>query len=188
MCLTLWYTMCLTLWCTMCLTLCLSLIQVVCWKCSDYRAKLHYDEYRLNRVCRDCHNVLNGEHCMEEKERKLGILEESAEVSGNSLMCSFLHWMEKGGKLGLKAWFVIPRDDPFVLYMYRAPQDVRAQSSIPLLGYTIDLLSDCDSSYSFQLTQSKQVYTLSAETEELRDRWAQLMRLLASGMCPGEED
>uniref|UniRef100_UPI00398F6A1D FYVE, RhoGEF and PH domain-containing protein 4-like n=1 Tax=Pristiophorus japonicus TaxID=55135 RepID=UPI00398F6A1D len=162
---------------------------VVCGKCSDYKAKLHYDEDRLNRVCRDCHNELNGEAGCEEKERKRGILEkESAGVSGNSLMCSFLHWVEKGGKPGLKAWVVIPRDEPFVLYMYRAPQDVKAQCTLPLLGYTVELLSGSDSGYSFQLSQSKQVYTFSAESEELRARWVQLMSLLASGVCPGEED
>ncbi|XP_067913019.1 FYVE, RhoGEF and PH domain-containing protein 4-like [Heterodontus francisci] len=162
---------------------------VVCWKCSDYKAKLHYDGDRLNRVCQECYNVLNGEPCTEEKERKRGILEkESAYVSGNSLMCSFLHWVEKAGKLGLKAWFVIPRDEPFVLYMYRAPQDVKAQSSIPLPGYTVNQLSASDAGYSFQLIQSKQVYTFSAETEELRARWVHLLNQLVIGLSPGVED
>lgn len=38
-------------------------------------------------------------------------------------MCSFLHHMEKGGGRGWqKAWFVIPENEPLVLYIYGAPQ------------------------------------------------------------------
>lgn len=46
---------------------------------------------------------------------------ESAEVSGNSVVCSFLQYMEKS-KPWQKAWCVIPKQDPLVLYMYGAPQ------------------------------------------------------------------
>lgn len=47
---------------------------------------------------------------------------ESAEISGQSLMCSFLQLMDKNGKGSMRGWFVIPRDDPLVLYIYAAPQ------------------------------------------------------------------
>lgn len=47
---------------------------------------------------------------------------ESAEISGQSLMCSFLQLLDKNGKGGTRGWFVIPQDDPLVLYMYAAPQ------------------------------------------------------------------
>lgn len=41
----------------------------------------------------------------------------------NSVICSFLHHMEKGGGKGWqKAWFVIPENEPLVLYIYGAPQ------------------------------------------------------------------
>lgn len=41
----------------------------------------------------------------------------------NSILCSFLHHMEKGGGRGWqKAWFVIPENEPLVLYIYGAPQ------------------------------------------------------------------
>lgn len=41
----------------------------------------------------------------------------------NSVICSFLHHMEKGGGRGWqKAWFVIPENEPLVLYIYGAPQ------------------------------------------------------------------
>lgn len=40
----------------------------------------------------------------------------------NSIICSFLHYMEKGGKGWHKAWFVVPENEPLVLYIYGAPQ------------------------------------------------------------------
>jgi hypothetical protein len=40
----------------------------------------------------------------------------------NSVICSFLHYMEKGGKGWHKAWFVVPENEPLVLYIYGAPQ------------------------------------------------------------------
>lgn len=46
---------------------------------------------------------------------------ESAEVSGNSVICSFLQYMEKS-KTWQKAWCVIPKQEALVLYMYGAPQ------------------------------------------------------------------
>uniref|UniRef100_H3AMR9 FYVE, RhoGEF and PH domain containing 1 n=1 Tax=Latimeria chalumnae TaxID=7897 RepID=H3AMR9_LATCH len=156
---------------------------VVCWKCSDYKAKLEYDENRLNRVCRDCYSVLQGQLENEEKEdRKKGILEkDSAEVSGRSLMCSFLQLLDKSGKSGTRGWFVIPRDEPLVLYMYAAPQDVKAQTSIPLLGYQVNELPQNDSRHMFQLVQSKLVYTFVAESEEQKKRWVEIINWVANG-------
>lgn len=40
----------------------------------------------------------------------------------NSVICSFLYYMEKGGKGWHKAWFVVPENEPLVLYIYGAPQ------------------------------------------------------------------
>ncbi|XP_043932462.1 FYVE, RhoGEF and PH domain-containing protein 2-like [Protopterus annectens] len=165
---------------------------VVCGKCSDYKAELSYDDNKLNRVCRDCYVALKGEAETEEREeKKKGILEkESAEVSEKSLMCSFLHLLDKSGKSGIKGWFVIPRDEPLVLYKYAAPQDVKAQTSIPLLGYQVKDLGLNDSRYLFQLVQSKQVYTFAAETEELKKKWLKVINHVANGNnpLPGEEE
>uniref|UniRef100_A0A8B9GL89 FYVE, RhoGEF and PH domain containing 2 n=1 Tax=Amazona collaria TaxID=241587 RepID=A0A8B9GL89_9PSIT len=97
---------------------------VVCARCSDYRAELQYDGNRLNRVCQECYVFLMGHVVLEDREEKhKGILEkEAAEVSGRSLLCSSLQMLDKNGKGGTRGWFVIPQDDPLVLYMYAAPQ------------------------------------------------------------------
>lgn len=50
----------------------------------------------------------------------------------NSVICSFLHHMEKGGGKGWqKAWFVIPENEPLVLYIYGAPQVCGAATPPP---------------------------------------------------------
>uniref|UniRef100_A0A8C6Z9M5 FYVE, RhoGEF and PH domain containing 2 n=1 Tax=Nothoprocta perdicaria TaxID=30464 RepID=A0A8C6Z9M5_NOTPE len=97
---------------------------VVCARCSDYRAELQYDRSRLNRVCQECYIFLTGHVVLEDREGKhKGILEkEAAEVSGRSLLCSSLQLLDKNSKGGTRGWFVIPRDDPLVLYIYAAPQ------------------------------------------------------------------
>lgn len=158
---------------------------VVCARCSDYRAELKYDDNRPNRVCFDCYTFLTGNVLPEDKRR--GILEKGSPAgSEQSLMCSFLQLVgDKWGKSGSRGWCVIPRDDPLVLYVYAAPQDIRAHTSIPLLGYQVTTGPQGDPRV-FQLQQSGQLYTFKAETEEVRGRWMKAMERAASGWNPEE--
>ncbi|XP_025019014.1 FYVE, RhoGEF and PH domain-containing protein 2 isoform X1 [Python bivittatus] len=156
---------------------------VVCARCSEYKAELQYDKNGPKRVCVECYVFLTGNLLPSEQQGKpRGILEkESAEISGQSLMCSFLQLMDKNGKGSMRGWFVIPRDDPLVLYIYAAPQDVKAYTSIPLLGYHVKEPYQNNSRHIFQLVQSKQIYTLVAETEELKQRWMKAIEQSARG-------
>ncbi|XP_032844845.1 FYVE, RhoGEF and PH domain-containing protein 2 isoform X3 [Tyto alba] len=162
---------------------------VVCARCSDYKAEIQYDGNRLNRVCQECYVFLTGHVVPEDREGKhKGILEKgAAEVSGKSLLCSSLQLLDKNGKGGTRGWFVIPQDDPLVLYIYAAPQDVRAHTSIPLLGYQVKDLPQGDSRHLFQLAQSRQVYTFVADTEKLKRRWMRTMARSAAGLSHPEE-
>ncbi|XP_032195669.1 FYVE, RhoGEF and PH domain-containing protein 2 isoform X4 [Mustela erminea] len=160
--------------------------EVVCAKCSDYRTELKYDGNRPNRVCFHCYTFLTGNVLREDKEdKKRGILEKGSTTgSEQSIMCGFLQLVgDKWGKSGPRGWCVIPRDDPLVLYVYAAPQDMRAHTSVPLLGYQVTAGTQADPRV-FQLQQSGQLYTFKAETEELRDRWVKAMERAASGWSP----
>ncbi|XP_009890040.1 PREDICTED: FYVE, RhoGEF and PH domain-containing protein 2 [Charadrius vociferus] len=163
---------------------------VVCARCSDYKAELQYDGNRLNRVCQECYVFLTGHVVLEDREEKhKGSMEKgAAEVSGRSVLCSSLQLLDKNGKGSTRGWFVIPQDDPLVLYIYAAPQDVRAHTSIPLLGYQVRDLPQGDSRHLFQLAQSRQVYTFVADTEELKRRWMRAMARSAAGIAHPEED
>ncbi|XP_068929686.1 FYVE, RhoGEF and PH domain-containing protein 2 [Petaurus breviceps papuanus] len=156
---------------------------VVCAKCSDYRARLKYDDSRLNRVCLECYVFLTGNLLPEDKEdKKKGILEkESSKVSEQSLMCSFLQLLgDKWGKGSSRGWCVIPRDDPLVLYIYAAPQDMKAHTSIPLLGYQVTSGPLTDPR-AFQLQQSGLVYSFRAESEDLKGQWIKAIDRAAKG-------
>ncbi|XP_041113033.1 FYVE, RhoGEF and PH domain-containing protein 4-like isoform X1 [Polyodon spathula] len=157
---------------------------VVCWKCSDHKAPLEYDNSKINKVCKDCYFILMGRSDSEERNdsKKKGILEiEAAEVSGNSIICGFLQYLEKT-KQWQKAWCVIPKNEALVLYLYGAPQDVKAQATIPLLGYTVEESQRSgDLPHSFKLTQSKSVHGFSAESEELKNKWLKVIKMAVKG-------
>lgn len=35
-----------------------SALQMVCWRCSDYKVALEYDDNKMNKVCKDCYSIL----------------------------------------------------------------------------------------------------------------------------------
>uniref|UniRef100_A0A8B9QYY0 FYVE, RhoGEF and PH domain-containing protein 2 n=2 Tax=Anas platyrhynchos TaxID=8839 RepID=A0A8B9QYY0_ANAPL len=161
---------------------------VVCAHCSEHKVKLQYDGNRLNRVCQECYVFLMGHVVLEDQEWKhKGILEVSCTPLCRSLLCSSLQLLDKNGKGGMRGWFVIPWDDSLVLYIYAAPQDVRAHTSIPLLGYQVRDLPQGKAQHLFQLAQSQQVYTFLADTEELKQRWMRIMARCAAGIIHPEE-
>ncbi|CAK6960158.1 FYVE%2C RhoGEF and PH domain-containing protein 4a isoform X1 [Scomber scombrus] len=156
---------------------------VVCWKCSDNKVQLEYDNNKLNKVCKDCYLILTGGGVAEGKKK--GILEiEAAQFSGSSIMCGFLQYCEKN-KPWQKVWCVIPEKECLVLYLYGAPQDVKAQSTIPLLGYSVDdSTRPTDPPATFRLSQSKSVHNFAAESEELKQRWLKVIRVAVTGEVP----
>uniref|UniRef100_A0A8D2KU57 FYVE, RhoGEF and PH domain containing 1 n=1 Tax=Varanus komodoensis TaxID=61221 RepID=A0A8D2KU57_VARKO len=163
---------------------------VVCGKCSEFRARLVYDNNRPNRVCTDCYTMLQGSPASpvphpNTPQRRRSILEKQASVvAENSVICSFLHYMEKGGKTWHKGWFVIPENEPLVLYIYGAPQDVKAQRSMPLIGFEVNLPDPgerVDRRHAFRISQSHLCWYFSPETEELRQRWMEVLSRAGRG-------
>ncbi|KAM9786300.1 FYVE, RhoGEF and PH domain-containing protein 1 [Neosynchiropus ocellatus] len=167
---------------------------VVCGKCSEFRARLSYDNNRANRVCVDCYATLVGmvpTPCSQPcgAQRRRSILEKQASLAAeNSVICSFLHHMEKGGGRGWqRAWFVIPENEPLVLYVYGAPQDVKAQRSVPLIGFEVSLPEPSDRldrRHAFKITQSHLTLFFSAEGEELQLRWMNILARAGRGEEP----
>ncbi|XP_070766327.1 FYVE, RhoGEF and PH domain-containing protein 1 [Enoplosus armatus] len=164
---------------------------VVCGKCSEFRARLSYDNNRTNRVCVDCYAMLVGVSpspttLTSSTHRRRSILEKQASLAAeNSVICSFLHHMEKGGGRGWqKAWFVIPENEPLVLYIYGAPQDVKAQRSVPLIGFEVSLPESCDRlerRHAFKISQSHLTLYFSADGEELQRRWMDVLSRAGRG-------
>lgn len=64
-------------------------------------------------------------------------------------------------------------------------QDVKAQCTIPLLGYQVeDSVRPMDPPASFHLSQSKSVHNFCAESEELKQRWLKVIRVAVTGEMP----
>ncbi|CAN9498735.1 unnamed protein product [Ophioblennius macclurei] len=156
---------------------------VVCWKCSDNKVQLEYDGNKQNKVCKDCYAILKGEGVAEGKKK--GILEiEAGQFTDSSIMCGFLQYSEKN-KPWQRVWGVIPESEGLVLYLYGAPQDVKAHCTIPLLGYAVDDgARPADPPATFRLTQSKFVHNFAADNEELKMRWLKVIRVAVLGEVP----
>lgn len=66
-----------------------------------------------------------------------------------------------------------------------SPQDVKAQCTIPLLGYLVDdSARPTDPPASFRISQSKSIHNFAAETEELKQRWLKVIRVAVTGDVP----
>ncbi|XP_046879005.1 FYVE, RhoGEF and PH domain-containing protein 4-like isoform X2 [Hypomesus transpacificus] len=152
---------------------------VVCSKCSDSKTALEYDGNKMNRVCKDCFSILTGREKAENKKK--GILEiEASQFSGSSVMCGFLQYGDNP-RNWQKLWGVIPETEPLVLYLYGAPQDVKAAFSVPLLGYSVEESPQTDLQACFTLSQSRSVHTFSCDGKELKQRWLAVIQAAATG-------
>ncbi|CAM4673751.1 unnamed protein product [Lepidochelys olivacea] len=160
--------------------------RVVCGKCSEFRARLLYDNNRPNRVCGGCFAALHGPPGPPgPPPRRRSILEKQAsEAAERSVVCSSLHYMEPGAKAWHKGWFVVPESEPLVLYVYGAPQDVKAQRSLPLIGFEVtapDPGVRLERRHSFAIRQSQLCWQFSAESEGLQRRWMEALSRAGRG-------
>lgn len=139
---------------------------VVCWKCSDNKVALEYDGNKLNKVCKSCFLILTTQ-----KD-----LRPQTDSDSANLMCGFLNYGE-GPKTWQTKWTVLPKSDPTALYLYAASQDVKPQSTIPLLGYSVEEHGpDSQDNVCFVLRQSKIAHTFICDGIALRDRWSTVLK------------
>uniref|UniRef100_A0A8K9UCW5 FYVE, RhoGEF and PH domain containing 1 n=1 Tax=Oncorhynchus mykiss TaxID=8022 RepID=A0A8K9UCW5_ONCMY len=137
---------------------------VVCGKCSEFRARLLYDNNRANRVCIDCYTTLVGVPpspasltCSINRRRSI------LEVHNRILTA-----VEKGMLLDL-------------IYFHR---DVKAQRSVPLIGFEVSLPESCDRlerRFAFKISQSHLTLYFSADGEELQRRWIEVLSRAGRG-------
>lgn len=151
---------------------------VVCWKCSDNKAALEYDGNKLNKVCKSCFLILT-------TPRRPRPRADSDTPVYPSLMSGFLNYGDNANTWQ-RIWTVLHRNDPPVLYLYAAPQDVKPQSTIPLLGYTVEgCAPEVQGHACFCLRQSRIAHTFLCDDADLRDRWlAVLKNAIESGASP----
>ncbi|XP_060679267.1 FYVE, RhoGEF and PH domain-containing protein 1-like [Hemiscyllium ocellatum] len=129
--------------------------------------------------------------CRGETDARLPLQKQASVVTEHSVICSYMHYMEKGAKAWHRGWCVIPQNEPLVLYIYGAPQDVKAQRSVPLIGFKVGALEGADRlerHHTLQISQSHLTLYFSTESEELLSRWVEVLARAARGSVQAPED
>lgn len=72
----------------------------------------------------------------------------------------------------------------YVYFVYFPIQDVKAQRSVPLIGFDVSLPEPCDRlerRHAFKISQSHLTLFFSAEAEELQQRWMDVLSRAGRG-------
>ncbi|TFJ98298.1 zinc finger protein 576 [Platysternon megacephalum] len=160
---------------------CRSCGRVVCGKCSEFRARLLYDNNRPNRVCGGCFVALHGPPGTPgpPPRRRRSVLE--------------------GRELGRRAPTPIREkevtlcmrcQEPFATLTRRrhhcrsCGRDVKAQRSLPLIGFEVTAPDLGPRRHSFAIRQSQLCWQFGAESEGLQQRWIEALSRAGRGEPP----
>ncbi|XP_067400446.1 FYVE, RhoGEF and PH domain-containing protein 5 [Emydura macquarii macquarii] len=199
--------MCMNCGCDFTLTLrrhhCHACGKIVCRNCSRNKYPLTYLKDRLAKVCDGCYSELrkrerpvsvsfpptssrfsgsafssvfhNIHYSSFRKQKKIpsALMEVAASGEGSSIS-GYLNRCKKGKRHWKKLWFVIKGK---VLYTYTASEDKVATESLPLLGFTVALEKEEESTDAVFHLYHKQTlfYSFRAEDNNSAQRWIEAM-------------
>ncbi|MGH0187219.1 UNVERIFIED_CONTAM: hypothetical protein FKN15_024235 [Acipenser sinensis] len=150
----------------------------ICAKCSEFKPM---------RVCKECFAsplALPSSPGLEttgDQKKKAAVEKQNSLAAENSLLCSSLHFQEKG-KTWHKAWVSITKNEPLVLYLLPSSQEVQLPRAIPLPGCEVSLATaKLDMKHVFKLSQSQHSILFSAEEEELQSKWLEILSKAVKG-------
>lgn len=175
---------------------------VICGKCSSHKAPLSYDGNQVSRVCDQCFDILSPSN-----SEQLKMLQTQASVrsqqnqqptkktnlilqvkaSDTAVISGYLN-ITCNKKTWLRRWFSV-RDD-YVLYSFKAHQDVVALTAVPLPGYqvlSVDSVDGIDREHTFKIFHKLKVYYLQAEDESSLKRWIDVLQLVVLLKLPPPE-
>lgn len=160
---------------------------VICGKCSSKKVALPYDNNRCNRVCDKCYGILKSDNddCQcGSTPTKTGVKQRKANEP--SVLSGYLHISMDKGKSWGKRWIVLQKD--FVLYFYKAHQDVCALSTLPLPGYAVDEITEddhIDKENSFKLYHANEkTHFFYSESANSKERWLQVLSKMVKMELP----
>ncbi|XP_078001295.1 FYVE, RhoGEF and PH domain-containing protein 2-like isoform X2 [Glandiceps talaboti] len=167
---------------------------VVCHKCSNYKARLLYDDNKLNRVDAVCYNILQKERKLikedsksstdeqdsqdaEEKfeEEKTKVEEEEEINYSGHLHQSITDGL--GRKQWSKRWVVISN---MAMHFNRAKQDINPFLSVPLSCYKVHDITEEDGierKNCFKIMYKKTCHYLSASNEAKKNEWMEMIKI-----------
>ncbi|XP_021930106.1 FYVE, RhoGEF and PH domain-containing protein 4-like [Zootermopsis nevadensis] len=170
---------------------------VVCGKCSNQKYPLPFEDNRLSRVCRPCHQKLlqqrsaspdrndsDAENMTTSFSRGKGLLEVSADAE-----CVLSGYLQlKTNKSWVRRWFALHPD--FVLYSFRSHTDQRAMTATPVPGYAVVKVSYCkgesfgEKDKVFKMYHTKKMYYFQAESPDVVDKWVCALQMAAQAELP----
>jgi hypothetical protein len=160
---------------------------VVCNKCSSRKIRLAYDDDHENRVCNDCFKILqqtanesvaSAETHGQPQPRKKGPGFLQVKASDPSIICAYLN-MSCDRKTWHRRWFAVHKD--FVLYSFKAHQDVVAMTSLPLPGYRVSVVrggsdgTDPEDKFRIYHRGDKKTYYFQADSRTVRNKWVEVL-------------
>ncbi|KAL3851929.1 hypothetical protein ACJMK2_015623 [Sinanodonta woodiana] len=165
--------------------------KVVCGKCSPRKIKLEYDNSQLNKVCTKCYDLLSKDNTRdqlsEEDSKKKGILQKAA--CEPSIIAGYLNVLDKGRNWS-RRWIALRSD--FVMYLYKAHQDVVAMTALPLPGYNsllVDETEKIDKTNVFKLCHKNlDTFYFQADTETKVKQWVKVLEKMVLLQLPNEEE
>ncbi|XP_066922382.1 FYVE, RhoGEF and PH domain-containing protein 6-like [Clytia hemisphaerica] len=167
--------------------------KVVCKTCSSFEAPLTYMRNESARVCEKCYDVLleniksldeetkgtltakfkNGKAKKKSKKRVENLPSTLTEINAQQegiANSGFLR-LKRGTKKEKRCWFVLKEH---VLYLYKAASDPAAHTTIPVLGYQLDITGNWDEEdFGFQLSHAgvKESLVFHADNRSSAERW-----------------
>lgn len=182
---------------------------VICGKCSSHKAPLIYNDNIVSRVCDTCYEILcpvdpgqskavqsqasvrnqpqQQQH--QPQHKKLPVILQ-VKASDPCVLSGYLH-ISCNKKTWLRRWFSVR--DNFVLYSFKAHQDVVALTSLPLPGYNVvpvepkDGIDRENTLKVFHNGDSSKVYFLQTEDEASLNRWIDVLQKVVQLELPPAE-
>ncbi|XP_076447889.1 uncharacterized protein LOC143284778 isoform X2 [Babylonia areolata] len=162
--------------------------KLICKNCCK-KAPLEYMNNRLERVCLECHDaiVFSGKGAVQSPARtgKRRILQVKADDPG--LLAGYLSISDDAGKTWNKRWFTLHED--FVMYFFKARQDVSAYNSLPLPGYQVESLADPSKPYTLRVYHhsiNTKGILFQADNDKILKKWANMLSKLVLAQLPDE--
>lgn len=105
----------------------------------------------------------------------------------HGLLSGYLQISEDNGRTWCKRWFTL--HDNYVMYFFRARQDVSAYHSLPLPGYTVETVTDVDKPHMFRVHHKGQKVMpmlFQADNDKIVKKWVNFTGKLTQLQLPDD--
>ncbi|BFZ08564.1 hypothetical protein BsWGS_11603 [Bradybaena similaris] len=164
--------------------------KLICKTCCK-KAPLEYIQGKIQLVCTVCYDVIVNKRGTTNSEtsngkqtpKKKGVLQVNPSTG---LLSAYMNCSDDEGHSWQKFWVTAHND--FVLYTFRAHEDVSAVNCVPLPGHEVGQISDiAGRQHVFSLSHKKKiVWMFQPDNDKHLRRWITLLTKLSQAQLPDE--